>query len=219
MEKTVLIADRYNVAIKGTSFILKKISKNILIDFALDKNSLIDKVSQYDYDILILDIEMLDTFFESTIKNLKDLNPNLKIMIFTGGKKEISLQYVCEGVDAVISKLYDESILREGFESFFNKGYYYHPELLYDFINTTKVISSFSRSGLEILSDRERTVYFYLVKGKGLLEIANELGLHQSTVSIYKRRLFKKLNVTSLAQLINLYNKYGLSTPDGTVSL
>ncbi|CAA7391375.1 response regulator transcription factor [Chryseobacterium fistulae] len=219
MEKTVLIADRYNVAIKGTSFILKKISKNILIDYALDKNSLIDKVSRYDYDILILDIEMLDTFFESTIKNLKDLNPNLKIMIFTGGKKEISLQYVCEGVDAVISKLYDESILREGFESFFKKGYYYHPELLYDFINTTKVISSFSRSGLEILSDRERTVYFYLVKGKGLLEIANELGLHQSTVSIYKRRLFKKLNVTSLAQLINLYNKYGLSTPDGSVSL
>ncbi|RMZ60741.1 DNA-binding response regulator [Chryseobacterium nematophagum] len=219
MEKTVLIADRYNVAIKGTSFILKKISKNILIDFALDKKSLIDKVSQYDYDILILDIEMLDTFFESTIKNLKDLNPNLKIMIFTGGKKEISLQYVCEGVDAVISKLYDESILCEGFESFFKKGYYYHPELLYDFINTTKVISSFSRSGLEILSDRERTVYFYLVKGKGLLEIANELGLHQSTVSIYKRRLFKKLNVTSLAQLINLYNRYGLSTPDGTVSL
>ncbi|CAA7393154.1 helix-turn-helix domain-containing protein [Chryseobacterium fistulae] len=66
----------------------------------------------------------------------------------------------------------------------------------------------FSSSGLEILSERERDVYDGLIKGKGNLEIANVLGLHQSTISVYKSRLFKKLNINSLVDLIRYDNHF-----------
>ncbi|RNA60439.1 DNA-binding response regulator [Chryseobacterium nematophagum] len=207
MKKTVLIYDHQHVVVLGITFILQKLRKDIIIDHVLDKEELMDKVNKYDYDLLILDIEWLDTFFETVIKNLKVLNPGLKIMVFTDCKKENAFRYICKGVVCVMSKSHDESELLTAFKNLFLQGYYYPQEVLHEFVHPTKARQSLSRSRLDILSARERSVYFYLVKGSGLLEIANELGLHQSTVSIYKMRLFKKLEVKSLAELIHQYHK------------
>ncbi|RNA62856.1 DNA-binding response regulator [Chryseobacterium nematophagum] len=210
MKKKVLIADEYYVAIKGTSFILNQIREDIIIDYALNKKDLMDKVNHSDYDFLILDIEMLDNFFQLSIKILKQITPSLKIMVFTSCEKGLAFQCFSSGVEAIVNKSHNESEIREAFKSFFVRGYYYHPKFLYDFINVPKMQNDISYSLLNTLSDRERTVYFYLVKGNGCLEIANKLGLHQSTISIYKKRLFKKLKVRSLAELINLYHKQGV---------
>ncbi|WP_183148054.1 response regulator transcription factor [Chryseobacterium nematophagum] len=211
MKKTVLIADKHYVSIKGLAFILKNMDEGILIDHTDNKCELLDKILNGEYDLLILDVEMLGSLFVSVIKNIKDVSPNLKIMIFADNKKGTVLQYVCEGVKAVISKSYGESEIREVLESIFTKGYYYQQELLHDFIQRKKVERSFYHVSLDDLSNREREVCLYLIGGSGCLEIANKLGLHQSTVSIYKKRLFKKFHINSLAELINLYHKQGIS--------
>ncbi|CAA7393633.1 response regulator transcription factor [Chryseobacterium fistulae] len=208
MKKAVLIADRHYVTVTGMSFILKKVSKDIVIDYAADRKELLDKLKGYEYDLLILGIEMLDTFFKPFIQSLKEQSPSLKIMIFTESKKEAISQYVCKGVESIMSKSHTAMEIREALEALFSRGYYYPQELLYDLVNTITMIDSFSSSRLGALSERERAVYFYLGTGKGLLEIANTLGLHQSTISTYKRRLFKKLKITSLVDLIHLYNRY-----------
>lgn len=209
MKKKVLIADRYYVAIKGLSFILHKISKPIIIDHALNKVELLDKISNHDYDLLILDVDIVDTCFEPTLQRLKSLSSNLKMMIFTDANKTLIWDYVFKGVAAVLPRSRTESEIHEAVKSIFERGYYYPQELLYDFIKTSKEKKSLLCSGLELLSNRERSVYFYLIHGNRLLEIANALGIHQSTVSIYKKRLFKKLNVSSLVELIHFYNKHG----------
>ncbi|RNA60484.1 DNA-binding response regulator [Chryseobacterium nematophagum] len=214
MKKTVLIADAQYVAIRGTIFILKNISQDIVIDHALNKESLMNKLRKNKYDLLILEIEILDTFYESVIQTLQELYPSLRIMIFTSFTQDMAGQYACHGVSSVMSKSSDEAELRKAFVSLFLRGYYYPQEMLYDFIHNTSVSSPLARTRLDMLSKRERSVYFYLVQGNGLLEIANKLGLHQSTVSIYKKRLFKKLKIKSLVELINLYYKYGISVPD-----
>ncbi|CAA7392619.1 helix-turn-helix transcriptional regulator [Chryseobacterium fistulae] len=108
---------------------------------------------------------------------------------------------------AVVYKSGDASEIRDALSSIFKRGYYYPQELLYAFIHSDPTAMLFRRSGFDILSHREREVYNYLLQGNGLLEIANLLGLHQSTVSMYKSRLFKKLNLHSLVDLIN-YDKH-----------
>ncbi|RMZ58656.1 DNA-binding response regulator [Chryseobacterium nematophagum] len=208
MNKTVLIADEHYVAMEGMAFILKNMSQDILIDRVDNKQELIEKLMEKDYDLLILDIEILGNVLESKVKKLKELKPGLKIMIFTGCKEDVLSRYLYDGAEAFIYKSYGASEIRDAVYSIFKRGYYYPQELLYDFIHTTKV-KSLSPSGLKILSEREREVYYYLLKGSGLLEIANALGLHQSTVSIYKKRLFKKLNINSLVDLIGYHNREG----------
>ncbi|RNA61478.1 DNA-binding response regulator [Chryseobacterium nematophagum] len=216
MKKTVLLADSQYVAIHGTIFILNNISHDIVIDYVLNKEALMDKLRNNEYDLLILDIDILDIFYESAIQALHELCPSLKIMIFTSCSQDTACQYICQGVSSVMSKLSDEAELRKAFISIFVHGYYYPQEILYDFIHNLGQISPSFPPSLDILSYRERSVYFYLVKGNGILEIANKLGLHQSTISVYKKRLFKKLKVKSLVELIRLYYKYGISGPGKT---
>ena len=53
------------------------------------------------------------------------------------------------------------------------------------------------------LSAREIEVLNLLSNGKRNKDIASLLEINEKTVSTYKTRLLKKLNVTSLAELIN----------------
>ncbi|MCC3217663.1 helix-turn-helix transcriptional regulator, partial [Chryseobacterium sp. X308] len=60
---------------------------------------------------------------------------------------------------------------------------------------------------LEILSEREKEIFDLLVKGYGNIEISNELNLHLSTVSTYKARVYKKLNIKNTVDLVRLGDK------------
>lgn len=58
----------------------------------------------------------------------------------------------------------------------------------------------------EKLSSREMEITKLLVKGYGNLEISNALELQMSTVSTYKNRVFEKLQINNLVELIEKYN-------------
>ena len=61
------------------------------------------------------------------------------------------------------------------------------------------------------LSTREVEVLKLLSSGKKNKEIALELAINEKTVSTYKARLFKKLNVTNLIDLVNQGNHMDLT--------
>ena len=54
------------------------------------------------------------------------------------------------------------------------------------------------------LSTREIEVLNLICNGKKNSEMAIELSIHPKTISTYKARLMKKLNVTNLIELIDL---------------
>ena len=56
------------------------------------------------------------------------------------------------------------------------------------------------------LSNREMDVAKHLTQGLGILEVSNELKLSASTISTYKSRVFEKLGVTNIPELIQLFN-------------
>jgi DNA-binding NarL/FixJ family response regulator len=65
------------------------------------------------------------------------------------------------------------------------------------------------RGGNEIyrkLSNREVEVLRFLSNGKKNSEISKILGLNEKTISTYKLRLLKKLNVSNLVDLVNKAN-------------
>ena len=58
----------------------------------------------------------------------------------------------------------------------------------------------------DLLSKREIEIVKLLVKGDRNLEISNFLGIQMSTVSTYKNRVFEKLKINNLVELIEKYN-------------
>ncbi len=60
---------------------------------------------------------------------------------------------------------------------------------------------------LETLSPREGDVFALLIEGYTLRQVAKQLGLSYSTVNTHQTKLYKKLGVTSRAELIILYRE------------
>jgi two-component system invasion response regulator UvrY len=62
------------------------------------------------------------------------------------------------------------------------------------------------------LSTREVEVLKLLSIGRKNKEIAQELDINEKTVSTYKARLFKKLNVTNIVDLIHQAQHHNLTS-------
>lgn len=67
------------------------------------------------------------------------------------------------------------------------------------------------------LSPRELTVLHYLASGYANSAIAREMALSDRTVSTYKVRLFRKLNIRNLVELIDIAQRNDLLEPAQTV--
>jgi len=57
---------------------------------------------------------------------------------------------------------------------------------------------------LSSLSKRELFVFRALAKGEGNGKISNDLKLSPKTISTYKKRIFEKLNINNIAELIDI---------------
>ena len=62
----------------------------------------------------------------------------------------------------------------------------------------------------EALSDREGLVFRLAVLGKSVKEISGELNLRVSTVSTYKRRIFRKMRMRSTSELVSYAIRHGI---------
>ncbi|TXI95599.1 MAG: response regulator transcription factor, partial [Chryseobacterium cucumeris] len=80
--------------------------------------------------------------------------------------------------------------------------HYYTPEIMNELLKGNK-----KRKAIENLSERELQVFNLLAKGNGNLEIANALDIEESTVGTYKRRVYQKLKITNLVELLEIYSE------------
>jgi two-component system response regulator FimZ (fimbrial Z protein)/two-component system response regulator EvgA len=63
---------------------------------------------------------------------------------------------------------------------------------------------------LDSLSDREIQVMKFLTRGMGNLEMATNLNISSKTVATYKHRLFEKLSINGITDLIAFCHKNSL---------
>jgi two-component system invasion response regulator UvrY len=70
--------------------------------------------------------------------------------------------------------------------------------------------SAAGSAALEALSQREFAVLIELSRGKPLKQVADELGISDKTVSTYRARLMKKLDLASSSDLVRFALERGL---------
>lgn len=202
MIRNILIADDHHVVLTGTSLILESRIPNIMIDQAEDYPEALDKISRQKYDLIILDINMPESKNKKMISEIKDLDPNIKILIFSAYEEEIAVQYIKEGANGYLSKLSKVDEISEAVNKIFSEGFYYPSSIVNQLLQASPLDS------IKKLSEREYEIFILMVKGYGNLEISNEMNIQMSTISTYKKRIHNKLKTRHLADLIKLYQTY-----------
>ncbi|MEJ5050434.1 response regulator transcription factor [Chryseobacterium culicis] len=202
MTKKILIADDHHVVRIGTAMILEKNFNHFEVDFAETYDEVKQKIQSEKYDLVILDIELPGSIFKSMVKEIKAIAEETLILIFTSYKENIALQYIEEGANGFLNKQSDPENFVKAVEALFKDGQYYTPEILNELLKGNK-----KRKAIENLSERELQVFNLLAKGNGNLEIANALDIEESTVGTYKRRVYQKLKITNLVELLEIYSE------------
>lgn len=206
--KKVLIADDHSIVRLGASIIIQECLPDADIQQAETYDEVFEQLNKASCDLLLLDINMPGGNNIKVIKELLSLQPELKILIFSSYEENLyALRYINAGACGYLNKSTAMSELKNAIESILTRGKYMSEavkELYIQKLTTSK--SSFDKSNpLHKLSNREMDVAKHLIKGLGILEVAKLMELSSSTVSTYKSRVFEKLNVGNIPELIELF--------------
>ena len=206
MRNKIIIVDDHIAIIAGVSIILEQSIEGLEIDHAEDYPESLEKISNNLYDLVILDINLPGGKQKEMIKEIKEQNKDIKILVFSSYDESIGVQYIQHGADGYLNKLSDEKEIISAVKQILETGNYFSPQvikLLLDANSRKTPINPFDK-----LSAREKEICDLLIQGNGNLEISNILDIRLTTVSTYKMRIYKKLEVNNLAELVILSQKY-----------
>lgn len=204
---TFLIADDHSVVRQGIALVVKELFSSATIKTAGSFKETLAAVKENKFDLLILDINFPDGNSINIIPEVKSLQPDLKILIFTAYDESIyAMRYLNAGVSGYLNKGCTEDEIKQAIKSMMSTGKYVtqtiKDRILDSYISKTPI------NPLEKLSIREVEVARLLIKGYGNLEISDLLQIKKTTVSTFKNRVFEKLEIDNLAALIELFQLY-----------
>lgn len=205
MSYKILIVDDHMVVKTGVSIILNSEIDDLDIQFTSTYSETLEKVKQFSYDLIILDINIPGGKNIEMISEIKAIVPEVKILMFSAHEEEFyALRYVSAGADGFLNKLSSEEKLIEAVRSIRELGKYLTDNLI-DQLNNN-LLNDEPLNPFDKLSKREIEIANLLVRGDGNLEISNNLGIQMSTVSTYKNRIFEKLKINNLVELIEKHH-------------
>lgn len=198
-----LLADDHSLIRQGIFFMLEEIDLEKEIFQASNLQQTLEIIKSKTIDIAVIDAHFPDGNSLSIIPEIKKISPDTKILIFTGiDESTQSLKYLNAGANGFLSKMSEEKEIENALKRMYEDGEYISAvtkALLLDSLQDRRLINPLFR-----LTERELQVAEMYAEGLGNLEIANRLDVKQNTVSTLKRRIFEKLKIDNIVELIDL---------------
>jgi len=204
---TFLIADDHSIVRQGISLLIKELFFNAKIYQSGTFKETLKVLKDTKIDLLVLDINFPDGNSLNILSETKTLQPELKILIFSAYEEDLyALRYLNAGASGYLNKGSNEDEIKQALQSMMVSGKYITQNIKDRILES--YISKKPLNPLEQLSNREVEVARLLIKGFGNMEIAELLQIKKSTVSTFKNRIFEKLEIVNLAELIDLFQLY-----------
>jgi DNA-binding NarL/FixJ family response regulator len=184
---TLLGADDHAIVRKGIEQIIAETADIAVADEARNGQEILEKIRKNDYDLVLLDISLPGRDGLEILKELKSQRPKLNVLMLSMYPEE---QYAVRA-------------LRSGASGYLTKES--APDELIAAINR------FDGPLHEQLSDREYRIMCMIASGKTQTEIADELSLSVKTISTYRARMLRKMQMTNNADIIRYAIENNLS--------
>lgn len=206
---TILIADDHKIIHLGLATVIRNIRPGATIHFSMDFPSVMKLVKEHQFDLIIMDINMPAGNFQTTLEFVKRVQPDVKVMAFSSADEGLfAPRFIRQGADGFVNKLSSESQLEQALESMLGTGVYLSSEVKDNVIQHALAGAKPFQNPLEVLTDREIEIATLLIRGDSLKAINEKLFIHVSTISTHKTRIFKKLGVETIPDLIDIFKIY-----------
>jgi DNA-binding NarL/FixJ family response regulator len=198
----VLVADFHPIVRTGLRMLFDS-SKDIqVIGSVTTGKELFDFVGKNSVDVVLSEIDLPELNGITALRTLKKEYSNVKVIMFSSHPEEIyAISTIKAGASGYLSKTVSTQTIKDAIIKVYNGGVYISNDLAQRL--------AFDERGnkpsklYKKLSIREVEVLKLLCTGRKNKEISKELEINEKTVSTYKARLMKKLNVTNIVDLVN----------------
>ncbi len=197
----VLIADNHPIVRLGIKNVLESSSDFQVLDDVSTTSELFEKLKKVSPDVVLLEMDIPEINGIATLRKIKQDYPNIKVLIYSGQSEDVyALSTIRAGAFGYLSKTADPEYITSAVKKVSEGNMFITNELAQRlaFDEGTQKPRRFFRK----LSTREVEVLKLLASGKRNKDVAQGLNLNEKTVSTYKARLMKKLNVDNMVDLL-----------------
>jgi DNA-binding NarL/FixJ family response regulator len=207
----ILIADGHAVVRKGVRQILADEFLGLTVGEASNRSETVSAVRNEPWDLVILDLSMPGRGGLETLKELRELRPALRVLIFSvHGEEQYAVRALRAGAAGYLAKSGLSDELVKAVRKITEGGRYVSAALAERL--AAEVAAPGGTAPHDTLSDRELQVLCLIASGKSVKEIAAALSLSVSTVSTYRARILEKMKMGSSAALTRYAVEHKLLT-------
>ncbi|HEX4843498.1 MAG TPA: response regulator transcription factor [Limnobacter sp.] len=207
--QSVLVVDDHMIIRRGLVQILGEIDQCWYVAEASDGVGALRQLRDKPFDVMLLDVALGERDGFDVLKSVRSEFPKLGVvMLSVYPESQFALRAIRSGANAYLNKGCSPTELGQAI-GLAAKGQVY----------VTPTTAGLLATGLrqpgqeaphERLSNREMQVLRLLAQGETVQHIAQTLSLSANTVSTYRARLFEKLELKNLVDLVNYARAHGL---------
>jgi two-component system invasion response regulator UvrY len=210
----VLVVDDHPIVRAGICTLIKRIARFQVCGEAFNVASAVAQIESFRPDLMVLDLILGGRDGLDMVKQLKDLNPDGKILVYSALDEKIYARRALEsGASGYLTKQVEIQELRRALEAVAD-GECYVSETVKQAYLTNLIGGEKGRKGADLhhLSRRELQILHLLGMGNSSAEIAAELHLSIKTIGTFRERLKDKLNLTSGRDLEDYARNFSRNT-------
>ena len=210
----VMLADDHVLIREGIKQLLEFDGSMKVIAEASDGIECLEKLKNVKPDILLLDINMPNMNGIDVLKELKEKNDPLKVLILTvHSEVEYLVKAVDIGANGYILKDSGSTELKQAINAVIDEGSYIQPNLI-PALNSRLINRDMDKEKLASLTKREVEILTQVACGMFNKEIAVNLNISERTVKNHISNIFKKIDASDRTQaavfairnnIVNLY--------------
>jgi len=214
----LMVVDDHPLFRRGLVALLTQDERFVVLHEAADAGEAVRCVAREKPDLILLDNHLPGVRGVDAIAGLKEVAPDVKILMLTVSENEQDLSAALKaGADGYLLKTINSEDLSDSILKVLAGGSVVSPEM------TTKLVAAFRGSsgtqaaskapdaagqgaavapadGLEMLSSREREILTLIARGASNKGIARDLDIAETTVKIHVQHILRKLNLNSRVQ-------------------
>lgn len=204
-EIKVAIADDHKLFRKGVILSLRTYSNIKFVLEADDGDELIEKIPEFEPDVILCDLKMPKKDGIDTTKIISKKFPNIRVIILTMFEDERFVGHLMDcGAAGYLLKNTDPSEIKKAITDVIRTGFYLNP-----FVNKVLIKKKYSKQKFNptltseiVLSEREKEVLTLVCMEFTASEIAGKMDISARTVEAIKDRLMERFGVKNSVGLV-----------------